>query len=214
MICCGEIMMTFNLVRLERSQINPASEILAKAFDDDPVLNCLLSQSDRMKTNALKSLFKGILLTSLPYNHIYTTVGSLKGVAAWLPPNHSHLNIFHFLPTVFSLTFKLGLSKVGRLISILSVLEEYHKGDLSQPHWYLNLLGVSPAHQGQGIGSLLLQPILQQADSQRLPCYLETSTPKAVCFYQKNGFEVLKTLDLLEASSLIWTMKREPLSIK
>nr|WP_231510290.1 GNAT family N-acetyltransferase [Fischerella sp. PCC 9605] len=81
---------------------------------------------------------------------------------------------------------------------------------MSQPHYYLEMLGVAPAYQGQGIGSLLLQPVLKQADTEGLPCYLQTTTEKAVRFYQKHGFEVLRTVELPKGGSQLWTMKRSP----
>jgi ribosomal protein S18 acetylase RimI-like enzyme len=69
-------------------------------------------------------------------------------------------------------------------------------------------LGISPAYQRQGIGSLLLQPILKQADSEGLPCYLETSTEGGVRFYQRRGFEVVRTGGFPEDNLKFWTMKR------
>ena len=68
-------------------------------------------------------------------------------------------------------------------------------------------MGVSPVCQGQGIGGSLIQPVLKQADEEGLPCYLETDTPGAVRFYQKHGFEIVRTG---EQPLKFWTMKREP----
>jgi len=69
-------------------------------------------------------------------------------------------------------------------------------------------LGVSSAYQSQGIGSLLIKPILERADKENLPCYLETTTEQAVRFYQRNGFEILRAE---EKPVKFWTMKREPM---
>lgn len=80
---------------------------------------------------------------------------------------------------------------------------------MSQQHWYLAFLGVAPNYQGQGVGSALLQPILKQADSEGLPCYLKTFTEKNTYFYRKHGFETIKTVDLPSINVRLWTMKRE-----
>lgn len=95
-------------------------------------------------------------------------------------------------------------------MSLFLQLEEYHKHDIQEQHWYLAMLGVAPAHQNQGIGSLLLQPILKQADSTGLPCYLETSTEKGVRFYQRQGFEVVRRSELPGGGPHFWTMMRKP----
>ena len=84
---------------------------------------------------------------------------------------------------------------------------------MKEPHWVLSLIGVSPAYQGQGIGSLLLQPVLEQADKDSFPCYLSTFTEQAACFYQKHGFEILWQGEVCKGSPNVWTMKRKPQSL-
>ncbi len=205
-------MMTAEIVLLKKSQINQASEILAKAFYDDPIFS-FIPESDRERENFLKWNFKNGLRYNLAYNHIYTTVGSLKGIAAWTPPGHSHLNFFQLLPAVLTLPFKVDWRRIGRLMSLFSTMNNHHKDDMPEPHWYLDMLGVAPTYQGEGIGSLLLQPVLKQADADRLPCYLITTTERGVHFYQKNGFEVLRKVEIPKQNLNLWTMKREPILV-
>ncbi|MDV2991430.1 MAG: hypothetical protein N4J56_001084 [Chroococcidiopsis sp. SAG 2025] len=111
---------------------------------------------------------------------------------------------------LFTLPFQIGLRAFWRQMMLLSKIEKIHKRNMPERHWYLELLGVEPSHQGQGIGSALLQPILQQADLERIPCYLETFSEKNVYFYRQHGFQVLKTIDMPEVNLHLWTMKREP----
>lgn len=89
------------------------------------------------------------------------------------------------------LPFMLRWGRLGQFVSLFLQLEEHHKHDVPQQHWYLAILGVAPAYQSQGIGGSLLQPLLNQADSTGLPCYLETSTEGGIRFYQRHGFEVV-----------------------
>ncbi|MCA1993231.1 MAG: GNAT family N-acetyltransferase [Coleofasciculus sp. S288] len=204
-------MMTLDIVSLKQAQIEKASAVLANAFDNDPVFRYVAPKQEQSRANALKWICKTALKYSQPYNHIYTTTEDLKGVAAWIPPGHSSLNILQLLQAgLYALPFKLGWNKIGRCMSLLSEMDEFHERDMPHQHWYLFMLGVSPTYQGQGIGSLLLQPILDQADREKLPCYLETSTEQAVRFYHKNGFEVVRTHQLKEGNLQLWTMKREP----
>lgn len=146
------------------------------------------------------------------YNHIYTTLDDLKGVAAWTPPGKPEMNTWQILSMLFALPGKCGWHRLGRWLPILSTLHQRHQVEMTEPHWILSFLGVAPTYQGQGIGSLLLQPVLEQADRESLPCYLFTSTEQAVCFYQKHGFVVLWQGELSDGSPCAWTMKREPRS--
>jgi ribosomal protein S18 acetylase RimI-like enzyme len=71
---------------------------------------------------------------------------------------------------------------------VSSEMARYHP---QGPHWYLPLLGVDPARQGQGLGSALLKHALARCDAERLPAYLESSNIKNVPLYERHGFEVL-----------------------
>jgi ribosomal protein S18 acetylase RimI-like enzyme len=76
-------------------------------------------------------------------------------------------------------------------------------------HWYLPVLGTDPAHQGRGVGSALLTPVLARADAEGLPVYLESSKEKNIPFYRRHGFEVVSTIRL-EDGPAIWPMLRTP----
>ena len=196
-------MMTSEIIRLEKSQIDKASQILAAAFNQDPFFQYVLPQEGKDKL--LYDLWKTTLRYSQAHNSTYTTP-ELKGIAVWIPPGEFPLNPLRFLLAgLYKLPFQVGLKRMKKF-SLFTLLEEHHKQDMSVPHWYLLGLGVSPECQGQGIGGSLIEPILKQADEQGLPCYLETDTSGAVRFYQRRGFEILRTS---EQPVQFWTMKRE-----
>ncbi|PSB29216.1 GNAT family N-acetyltransferase [Chlorogloea sp. CCALA 695] len=205
--------MSTEVICLEISQIDAASKTLAHAFNDDPIFRHFASEREQARLGAIQLLAKTALRYSQSYNHIYTTAKELKGVAIWIPPGKFPLNDLRLLRLgLYTLPFKLRLNRLRQLISLFLTMEKHHKQDITQPHWYLFMLGVSPTYQRQGIGNLLLQPILKQADSEKLSCYLETSTEGGVRFYQRLGFEVVRTGGLPEADFKFWTMKRSPQS--
>lgn len=206
-------MITSNIVHLNSSEIDRASEILARAFDEDPMFRYLgigEAEQARINVNALKWFCKMGLRNCQPFNHIYTTAGDLKGVAAWIPPGKSEINIWQILSMLFALPWKVGWHRLGRCLTLFSTLNKRSQHEMSEPHYILSLLGVEPSDRGQGIGSLLLQPVLEQADRESVPCYLATFTEQAVGFYQKHGFVVLWQGKFSDGSPCIWTMKRKP----
>jgi ribosomal protein S18 acetylase RimI-like enzyme len=77
-------------------------------------------------------------------------------------------------------------------------------------HWYLWGLGVEPSRQGQGIGGMLIQPVLARADASGLPCYLETMNEKNVPFYEKHGFKIVSDAEVPRHGLRVWAMLREP----
>jgi ribosomal protein S18 acetylase RimI-like enzyme len=76
------------------------------------------------------------------------------------------------------------------------------------PHWYLLTIGTSPARQGQGLGSALVELGTRQADAANVPCYLETGTKSNVAFYTKRGFEIVGQVQAYGFT--VWGMVRQP----
>jgi GNAT superfamily N-acetyltransferase len=72
---------------------------------------------------------------------------------------------------------------------------------------YLWFIGVEPDKQGLGNGTALLSEIIDNADNDGLPVYLETSTVKNLPWYKHNGFEIYEKLEL---SYTLFFLKREP----
>lgn len=202
------------IVLLERSQIEQASTISAQAFADDPVFGYLTPEARQSRLKALTWLAKKGLEYCYEYGHIYTTP-DLKGVAAWLPPEKSSFTGIQELQLImqlrlYLLPFYCGWNKLARWLSFLKITEDYHEQDMqTQSHWYLALMFVNPSYQGQGIGSALLKPILDQASDEKLPCYLVTFTEQAVKFYQKNGFEIIRKSQTAKDAPSFWNLKRD-----
>jgi GNAT superfamily N-acetyltransferase len=92
----------------------------------------------------------------------------------------------------------------------MNSLEHLHKRDVPPEHWYLFLLGIDPSRQGQGVGGTIIQPVLERADKDRLPCYLETTKERNLDFYGKHGFDVVVD-DRINDGPRYWTMKRDPI---
>lgn len=74
------------------------------------------------------------------------------------------------------------------LPSIFEQMAKYHP---TEPHWYLPMIGVDPAQQGNGVGSRLMKEALEAVDRDGVITYLESSNPKNMSLYERHGFEVI-----------------------
>ena len=61
----------------------------------------------------------------------------------------------------------------------------------NEPCWYLSVLGVDPAFQRQGLGSVMMKHVTRIVDELGLPAYLESSNPDNISLYLRHGFEVV-----------------------
>ncbi|MBD2079910.1 GNAT family N-acetyltransferase [Leptolyngbya sp. FACHB-17] len=201
-----------DIVKLNPSEFAIASNQLAAAFSQDPLIGQFLPEESTAKQTTLKQISQAMLNYGQSYNQIYTTAEYPKGVAMWLPPEAARITLSQLWQVVTSgllfVPFYLRWDRILDFASFIGTEIRLHDRTASEPHWYLAMLGVSPECQGQGIGGQLLQPVLQEADRTKLPCYLETSTPGGVRFYQRHGFEIAHHGTF--AGRDYWAMKRSP----
>jgi ribosomal protein S18 acetylase RimI-like enzyme len=71
---------------------------------------------------------------------------------------------------------------------VFEAMDEYHPDD---PCWYLPLIAVDPAYQGNGFGSQLMKHALNRIDEDGLLAYLESSNPRNITLYERQGFEIM-----------------------
>ncbi|NER99060.1 MAG: GNAT family N-acetyltransferase [Symploca sp. SIO1B1] len=203
-----------DIVRLKSSDFAIASEHLSAAFSQDPLIGYFLPEDTAAKRRALKHLSRGFLNFGQLYNNIYTTADEPKGVAIWLPPEAFQITFLQLWQALTSglliSPFYMRWTRIKDFLALLNTEIQMQEKLSPEPHWYLGMLGVSPKCQGQGIGGMLLQPVLEEADRTKIPCYLETTTPSAVRFYQRHGFEVVH--QGMFVAHEYWAMKRYPKS--
>ncbi|MBP0012984.1 MAG: GNAT family N-acetyltransferase [Roseofilum sp. SBFL] len=204
-----------NIVPLKPSDFTMASEYLAAAFSQDPMIGYFLPEETAAKKRALQHFSRSFLNFAQLYGHIYTTADDPKGVAIWLPPEAFHISLPQLWQVLTSglmiSPLYMRWSRIQEFLAFLNMEIQMHDQLSPEPHWYLGMLGVSPKCQGQGIGGMLLQPVLEELDRTKMPCYLETTTPGAVRFYQRHGFEVVH--QGMFADRQYWSMKRYPQSL-
>ncbi len=126
---------------------------------------------------------------------------SYAGTALWLPPGvHSDEE---GLGAVLESTVARSLAP--ETTAIFEQMATYHP---TEPHWYLPLIGVDPAHQGEGHGDALMAYALARCDCDHTPAYLESSNPRNIPFYRRHGFEPLGAIQVGSSPKLVPMLRR------
>jgi len=175
-------------------------EILGDAFGADPVARWITPNPEYPKWcwPVAVSLF-------WPYYEVYVTENSL-GAAMWVPPG-AKPNIKLSLSMLWGSWRRFGIGSILRLFRLTSMMEKHHP---KNNHYYLFAIGVRSASKGQGIGSALLESVLQKCDCKNVGVYLENSNQQNLPFYKRHGFEVRNEISLPHNGPPLFLMYREP----
>jgi GNAT superfamily N-acetyltransferase len=134
------------------------------------------------------------------------TTSAYDGAVSELPPSAWEMSMSFTGKDALKWMRALGrrLALAGR---VQRAMEERH---LREPHFYVRTVGVRTALQGQGVGSALMQPTLERANSAGLPTYIEASTERSAALYERLGFVHMDVLELPEGGPPVWLMRRPP----
>jgi GNAT superfamily N-acetyltransferase len=191
--------------RATQADLPELAAMLTRAFLDDPVTEW--AWRPRALRPAGLERFQRIRLRQLIAHEEVWTTADLSCAALWAPPESWRGGLRDevelascFLPP--RLLARAPLVAIG-----WNRIERAHPA--RPPHWYLAVLGTEPDRQGQGLGSLVMDRVLEQCDRDGVAAYLESSKERNIDFYSRHGFRVRERVDLLRGPPM-WAMWREP----
>jgi ribosomal protein S18 acetylase RimI-like enzyme len=186
------------------ADVDGIAAALARAFLDDP-MKLYLCGGQEVPQHRGETFFRVFGKMQLRHGHVYTTAGR-EGAAMWAPPGKWKVPLLEILKATPTFMRLYGLRYFPNL-GVLSRLEAVHP---REPHYYLEFLGTDPEHQGRGIGSALLRPVLDLCDEEGVGAYLESSKESNVLFYARHGFEVTGEMEHRRNGPRQWLMWRNP----
>jgi ribosomal protein S18 acetylase RimI-like enzyme len=189
--------------KMTEAEVPQVAEALAQAFYDDPLLSWVYRNDDRRMRQLRDGFDLYLRKVWLPQDLCYTT-DRFAGACLWMPPGTWQLSFLRQLLLLPSM-IRLAGRDFPRLIGFLSAMEREHPHDR---HYYLPVIGVARTWQGKGFGSALLRPVLEICDRERLPAYLEASSPRNRALYERHGFRAVGEIRVKDSPPL-WPMRRE-----
>ncbi len=184
---------------------------LARAFYDDPLFNYFVPDPISQSKGLLTFMGAG-LADAAPFGEawIARTGGKVACAAVWLPPAAYPRSIRRDLLSNLrgAPTFVRSGRRLAGAMRLLAVLDKAHH-EVTEPHYYLNILGTDPLFQRVGAGSAALQPVLERCDGEGLSAYLETQKEENLAYYARHAFELIQKVDV-KGVPPIWTMLRRP----
>jgi len=198
---------------LSARHVRAATDVLLRAFADDPILTFYLTERRRRRF-AYRAFFGDAIHAHRRFGHAYAALRDQRvvGAAVWRPPEAGP-------PTLWERLHTWGAMQTVRTLFPRTAAAMFQGFAATQalhphaPHWYLFFVGVDPTLQSKGVGARLLAPVLESADRTGTLCYLETPFPRTHVFYRRLGFEIASESHPFVGAPRLWTMIRQPRAI-
>jgi len=178
------------------------TETLAQAFQTDPALSWILPYAAH-RARALRSLFRTLVPADMRAGIALRASGD-EAAALWRAPGQAHSGTLEFLRTVMPLVSTFGTA-LPRGLKVQSGIDAHRP---QGRFWYLHYVGVRPEHQGKGHGGRIIRAQTAVADSEGLPCWLETATAENVPLYERLGFVTEVEWNVPGGGPHFWGMMR------
>lgn len=172
--------------------VDECARVLAAAFHTDPG-TIVFVPDDREREEIMPDFFRTFVAAALSEDAGIVVAGEpISGVASWFGPERHGPSPdamgAHGLGAVLE---RSGPDATGRLLAMLQEIEANHERLAIEPHMRLEFFGVTPAVQGTGIGTALIEHGHRRADELGVACYLETFSEPNVGYYERRGYRTV-----------------------
>mmetsp|Transcript_51651 Transcript_51651/g.121248 ORF Transcript_51651/g.121248 Transcript_51651/m.121248 type:complete len:299 (+) Transcript_51651:161-1057(+) len=188
--------------------IDRGRELLQQAYRSEPLFQWVLGdlkndpQAKRKKEAFLEWMLDWKLKNTISYSHMMAIANpatkELAGCAlVTYPGSKTEIHqLLSLLKTGSAPPLFLGPAVKARFSALEHMSAARDRLAGQGPHWYIHLLGVGHAEQGQGTGRLMMRIVCALADQDALPVHLQVVGSKNKAFFEKCGFRAMQAMDV------------------
>lgn len=170
---------------------NTVVDILTNAFDDNKSVNYIIKQ-DTQREKRIRRLMAYSFKVCHAFGRVVLSEDK-KACALVLFPDQKKTTLLSILWDLQLVANCIGIAGVTRAMKREDRIKKLQP---KEPLYYLWFIGVQPAEQNKGIGSVLISELMEDAAAMKRTFCLETSTQKNIPWYLKCGLEIYNELDL------------------
>jgi ribosomal protein S18 acetylase RimI-like enzyme len=174
------------MITADKTHKERVIEILSECFDGNKTVNYIVKQDEKRKER-VRELIDYSFDACVESGQIYLTNDQNAVIICSLSVDKLPILEEAFLTLKF--VFKVvGLDGISRILKREKYISSFHPQD--EEFIYIWFIGVKNGDQGKGLGSSLLEEVIEVSEQKKTPIYLETSIERNLSFYQKFGFEI------------------------
>ena len=199
------------LHRVQKGDITRVGEVLADAFQHDPLWNKIYEGESNIEKR-FRAHFEVPVRYCLKYGEVYAPSKELEGVVAWVPGKYVDMTAWRLIRSgAMGAAIRMGLNALKKMGSVFKpITEDRHKHMGGSTYLYLLVIGVATKLQGKGFGRKLIGTAIEKSEREGLQLYLETETEENVKMYEYFGFRLIKRITLPMVDLPMWEMVRTP----
>lgn len=193
-----------DLYKVQKKDLDNVVNVLVDAFSEESMWKEVFDDEEKNRI-----LTEVMVRFCLKYGNVLSTSENLEGIMATAPHDKDMTTWRIIRSGAFFLSMKIA-NEAKKLEILTRAVEEAKKSLNLSPYIHLLIMGVSQKFQGKGFGGKLLKALIEKAETEKKPIYLETQKENNVNFYEKYGFSVKKKIILPEPLNLpMWLMVRD-----
>ncbi len=179
---------------------------IVDAFHRDPLWSWICPDPLRRREQHAE-IFGLYVESALPNGGVWMTDAQASAAAVFTPPGRRELS--EEAEARLEPFLRRALGRHAQ--AVLETLERFEAATPEgPPFYYLSFLGTKPAARGHGLGMALLAELVEQADREGHPTYLESTNPANNPRYERLGFEAQSRFSTPDDLHNVTTMWREP----
>jgi len=178
------------MTKASKQDRNTVADLLSLAFATNKSVNYILKTG-----NHRSKYLKALMLYSFDYCWMFGDIwltDDKNACVLMVYPDRKKTSLKSIFLDLKLICNAVGVRNITKTLKREKAIKEVHP---QNPFCYLWYIAVHPSLQKNGIGTQLLKELVSESAKSGRHIYLETSTQPNVPWYEKNGFEIYKTLD-------------------
>lgn len=183
--------------------------MLAHTFDESPIFHSAFPVPER-RSKASRAIFAAVLKDGMRFGRVQIARNpEIVGALIWYLPGCYPPGLVRKVRLLADYA-RVAAADLGGFIKVTraeAIVAQLHP---PEPHIYAYFIGVARGDQGRGVGKMLANYLVGEADRINLPIYLETQERSNVDWYKRLGCRILREgLALYPGGPPTWTMWRD-----
>ncbi|GAM18475.1 hypothetical protein SAMD00019534_016500 [Acytostelium subglobosum LB1] len=185
--------------QLSKNDHKEFAALFARAFKNDPRYVALFPPEE---PNSHKLLLELMLFTARCFHKQNSTFwgyfgkdGKMKSACVWFSPdNKKEIRLGDIFVGGMKFVSKAGILRSRKGMKMMGAIKDIVMANDEEKHWALAYIGTDDDCRNSGLGTYLLEPVLEWADHSGYQCKTFTFEKKSMPFLQRMGFELTKEI--------------------